>query len=187
MVHCAQNLERFFADLKNAEQLMQHIVECEHEGDHITRQVHEVLDHAFLTSWLDKSDATDLADKLDSFLDGMRAVARSIRLYGILEGRREVTRFTEIAVSVAKMVKEMIGHLEHKDHSRVVEHYQTVSGLEQEADDLRDIAVKELWKETADDPRSFIAWKEIIEGLEKITDRGHHISQSILSISRKSQ
>jgi predicted phosphate transport protein (TIGR00153 family) len=187
IVQCAQNLERFFADLKAAEQIMQHIVECEHEGDHITRQVHEVLDRAFLTSWLDKSDATDLADNLDNFLDGMRAVARSVRLYGVLEVRREVAKFTAIVVSIAKLVEEMLRHLKCKDYANVAEHYQTVSRLEQEADDLRDIAIKDLWKETVADPRSFIAWKEIIEGLEKISDRGHHISQTILSICRKCQ
>jgi predicted phosphate transport protein (TIGR00153 family) len=187
IVECARELERFFADLRNSEPIMQHIVECEHEGDHITRQVHEALDRAFITSWLDKSDATELADHLDSFLDAIRSVARSVRLYDLLDGRKETAEFTAITVAVANLVEAMIHDLGVKDYSKIAEHHQKVTNLEKQADDLRDITIKRLWQETSADPRSFIAWKEIIEGLEKISDRGHHISQVILSICRKAQ
>ncbi|MBI4832559.1 MAG: DUF47 family protein [Candidatus Lindowbacteria bacterium] len=187
IIGCAQELERFFDNLANSEQIMQYIVECEHHGDELTMQLHEVLDRAFITSWLDKSDATDLADNLDSFLDAIRGVARCARLYGVVEGRKEASELTDIVVAVAQLVESSIHALKAKDYSKVVENHERISQLERKADDLRDTTIKSLWQETVKDPRSFVSWKEIIEGLEKITDRGHHISQVIVSIIRKSQ
>ncbi|MBI5115374.1 DUF47 family protein [Candidatus Poribacteria bacterium] len=187
IIECARELERFFGNLENGEQIMQYIVECEHHGDDLTRELHEVLDRAFITSWLDKSDATDLANNLDSFLDSIRGVARCARLYGVVEGRKEASQLTDIVVAVAQLVEASVQHLIAKDYSKVVENHERIAQMERKADDLRDMGIKSLWQETEKDPRSFISWKEIIEGLEKIADRGHHISQVIVSIIRKSQ
>ncbi len=186
LVKCAEELRNFFENLHNGEQFMQRIVEHEHKGDDLTYELYEVLDHALITSWLDKYDAINLADHLDSFLDAIRGVARSARLFGIVECRSQAGEFTAIIVEVARLVESLVADLKEKEFSRIVTHHENVSDLERKADDLRDIALRRLWEDTTDNPRLFIAWKEIIEGLEKITDRGNHISQIILSTARKS-
>ena len=190
IVSGAEQLQQFFNDLRQGESTMQRIVELEHQGDQLTQQIHTVLDRAFITSWLDKSDATHLANQLDNFLDAMRAVARCTRLYSLALVPAEAVEFTQIILQLSLLVKQLVVDLRQKDFSAVNDHHRQISLLEQKGDDLRDRAINRLcqeqhWESPPLSLIDFFLWKEIIEGLEKVTDRGHHIAQIILSISRK--
>ncbi len=186
-VSCADELRRFFDDIENSETIMQRIAEQEHQGDDLTQKVHQLLDRTFIISWLDKEDATHLADHLDSFLDASRGMARHVRIYDLTEVRPRAKEITESICEIADGVQALMTAFIKKDFASVTKHHDAISQLERKVDDLRDLAIRQLWQETDNDCRQFIAWRDVFEGLEKVADRGHHIAQIILSLARKSQ
>ena len=58
---------------------IQKINRLKNDADSLKKQINEIIDHAFIISWIDKYDATHLVNDLDACIRSIRKVANILR------------------------------------------------------------------------------------------------------------
>jgi uncharacterized protein len=154
------------------------IKDLEHLGDELTHAVIAELNKTFITP-IDREDIHDLSAALDDVLDVIDQTAVRIVLFQI---RVPITDIPEMAAVFLSQVKELqaaINRLQDNDH--VVERCVEINRLENDADRLFQSAIGSLFKEVKD-PIDVIKRKEIIESMERATDKAEDVSNVLESI-----
>jgi len=93
-VTCAKTLLQLFNQIEKAPTLLQEIIEFEHIGDQIARQVFVLLDETFIVA-IDKEQLEILISELDDIVDGMRNAAEYFVAYEIMATRPEARVMAE--------------------------------------------------------------------------------------------
>jgi predicted phosphate transport protein (TIGR00153 family) len=146
--------------------LIRQIKEREHEGDHLTHEVVDLLNRTFVTPF-DRDDMYRLAGAIDDICDHIDEAADNLGTYG-------VERVPEKAVEQAQVIHQAAGNLDaavqrlegFKDsQTQLIE----LRRLEDEGDRLVRDAVAELFQ-NVHDPIAVIRWKDIHERLEEACD-----------------
>ncbi|MFB3789320.1 MAG: DUF47 domain-containing protein [bacterium] len=185
---CAQELKRLFdAGVEERPVHTQRIARFKEEGDQLKRRLNEILDKSFIISWIDKAEATLLANELDSCLRAMRRVAKHTYIYKIDAIRPQVRMLLECIVNMAQEIPKMIEDLRNSNFDHISARNPEIGKLETEADELYSLAVSALWREESANPLSVIKWERIFQGLERITDHERDIADTMLSIARAAQ
>ncbi|HKO27513.1 MAG TPA: DUF47 family protein, partial [Solirubrobacteraceae bacterium] len=78
----ADLLERLLENFPDSRELAGEILECEHEGDRITHDIIDRLNHTFVTP-IDREDILALSSALDDIVDYTEEVADYLGLYRI--------------------------------------------------------------------------------------------------------
>ena len=142
----------------------------EHETD---RMVHTLMSHlhkTFVTP-IDREDIHRLAGKLDDILDHTEAAGSRIDLYCPNSVPREVHDLANVLLESAKLVQEMVGLLRMlKKPGRIMELTVEINRLEDQADYIRRSTIARLFRDEKD-PFELIKWKDILEYMERGTDR----------------
>jgi uncharacterized protein len=142
------------------------IVECEHEGDRITHDIIQRLNHSFVTPF-DREDIIALASGLDDVIDYIEEIADFLGLYRIEAPMLQAQEMaTVLRQSVAALCSAVPGLRSLQD---VHEFTAEVNRLEDEGDRLHRDAVASLF-ERGIDPMMVIRWKDIFERLEDAID-----------------
>src|SRR6201995_5692718 len=81
-VLAAELLEQLLTNYPDNRELAGEILECEHEGDRITHEIIDRLNHTFVTP-IDREDILALASALDDIVDYTEEVADYLGLYRI--------------------------------------------------------------------------------------------------------
>ncbi len=81
-MQAADLLERMLVNFPDTRELAGEILECEHEGDRITHDIIDRLNHTFVTP-IDREDILALASALDDIVDYTEEVADYLGLYQI--------------------------------------------------------------------------------------------------------
>jgi uncharacterized protein len=156
-------LERFPRD---GDELIREIKEREHEGDHLTHEVVDLLNRTFVTPF-DRDDMYRLAGAIDDVCDHVDEAADNLGTYG-------VERVPEKAVEQARVIHQAAHNLDaavqrlegFKDsQAQLIE----LRRLEDEGDRLVRDAVADLFR-SVEDPIALIRWKDIHERLEEACD-----------------
>jgi uncharacterized protein Yka (UPF0111/DUF47 family) len=115
-------------------------------------------------------------------LDLIEEAATCINLYEIQEMKPEVRTFCRILLDGAKALGDAVKLLRNlRDTKTIIEKCKYISKLEQEGDFILHSAMARLFKEEKD-PFNLIKWKEILELLEKATDKCHDVTKTIEDI-----
>jgi uncharacterized protein len=142
------------------------IVDCEHDGDRITHDIIDRLNHSFVTPF-DREDIIALASALDDVVDFIEEIADFLGLYRIEAPMQQAQEMaTVLRQSVSALCSGVPGLRSLQDlHSCTIE----VNRLEDEGDRLYRDAVASLF-ERGIDPMIVIRWKDIFERLEDAID-----------------
>jgi predicted phosphate transport protein (TIGR00153 family) len=142
------------------------IVDCEHDGDRITHDIIDRLNHSFVTPF-DREDIIALASALDDVVDFIEEIADFLGLYRIEAPMQQAQEMaTVLRQSVTALCSGVPGLRSlHDLHSCTIE----VNRLEDEGDRLFRDAVASLF-ERGIDPMIVIRWKDIFERLEDAID-----------------
>ena len=156
-------LERFPAG--NGD-LITRIKEREHEGDHLTHEVVDLLNRTFVTPF-DRDDMYRLAGAIDDVCDHVDEAAGNLATYGIEQVPEKAVDQARVIHQAARNLDSAVQRLEgFKDSQpQLVE----LRRLEDEGDRLVRDAVGELFN-TEPDPIAIIRWKDIHERLEDACD-----------------
>jgi uncharacterized protein Yka (UPF0111/DUF47 family) len=158
--------------------------DLERRGDEITHQIFDALNRTFVTP-LDRDDITDLAGRLDDFVDTVEQAVRRIWLYRIDEPTEHARLLARIISEQGTLIAGTVPHLQNRrqwDH--MLECAIDIQRLENEADDVLDQALAEQF-DGVNDIRSLIKgirWGEIYQDLEDATDRGEDIANTLEGI-----
>jgi predicted phosphate transport protein (TIGR00153 family) len=177
----AQALGDLLEHYSEVERKARRVRDLEHRGDEITHQIFDALNRTFVTP-LDREDITDLAGRLDDFVDAIEQAVRRIWLYHIDEPTEDARLLARIIGEQAKLIAGTVPHLENKGQWDHLLHCTIdIKRLENEADDVLDRALMGLF-EGVEDVRGLIKgirWREIYQDLEDATDRGEDVANAL--------
>ncbi|HXO08276.1 MAG TPA: DUF47 family protein [Solirubrobacteraceae bacterium] len=179
MMHASDLLDEMLADYPEDKHLAQEILDCEHEGDRITHDIIDRLNHTFVTP-IDREDILALASALDDVVDYTEEVADYLGLYKIEAPMDQAIRLARVLKLASAQVAEAIPRLRgFRDISRYT---VEINRLENEGDRITREAVASLF-DGGIDPMVVIRWKDLFERLEAAidaTERVAHIIEGIV-------
>lgn len=173
-LECQTGEERkeFFRKIKEKERL----------GDELSHKIFEELSSSFITPF-DREDIHLLADKLDDVIDRINSCAKRIAIYNPKKNNPYEKSLGEIVKKDAECVNDAMEELGsiRKNAAKLKQHCKTLHDLENEADDVYETAIINLFEEEKDGIE-LIKMKEILNELEKTTDAAEHVGKILRTI-----
>ncbi len=179
ILEAAEILKKMVAEPQGELQKMAtRIKDLEHLGDELTHQVIAELNKTFITP-IDREDIHDLSAALDDVLDVIDQTAGRIVLFQIRVPIKEVPEMAAVLLNQVRELSAAVTRLQDNNH--VVERCVEINRLENDADRLFQLAIGRLFEEVKD-PIDVIKRKEIIESVERATDKAEDVSNVLESI-----
>ena len=151
-------------------ELSRKIKDFEHEGDKITYKIFEELNRNFLTP-LDREDIRDLTSALDDVLDIIDSIASRIVLYKVESMSNDMRGLLEVILKSVEQLHIAVKRLrkihQNKDLRLI---FEEIHKLEEDGDKIYHEGIARLFEKERD-PITLIKQKEILEALERTTDR----------------
>src|SRR5246127_6005418 len=178
ILQAADLLDRMLRNFPDSKDLAREILICEQEGDRITHDIIDRLNHTFVTP-IDREDILALASALDDIVDYTEEVADYLGLY-------KIEAPMDQAIWLARVLKEASGQIAEAIPSlrgfRDISRYTVeVNRLENEGDRITREAVASLF-DGGIDPMVVIRWKDIFERLEAAIDAAERAANIIEGI-----
>jgi predicted phosphate transport protein (TIGR00153 family) len=168
----AELLEQMMIGYPDTKSLARDILECEHDGDRITHDIIDRLNHTFVTP-IDREDILALASAMDDIADYTEEVADYLGLYKIEAPMDQAIRLARVLREAAQRVSEAIPRLRG---FRDISHYTVeINRLENEGDRITREAVASLF-DGGIDPMVVIRWKDLFERLEAAIDSTERVA-----------
>ena len=171
-------LERMLVNFPDTRELAGEILECEHEGDRITRDIIDRLNHTFVTP-IDREDILALASALDDIVDYTEEVADYLGLYQIEAPMDQAISLSRVLNLACQEVGKAIPLL--RGFRDLSQHTVEVNRLENEGDKITREAVASLF-DAPIDPMVVIRWKDLFERLEAAIDAAEHVANILEGI-----
>jgi hypothetical protein len=171
-------LDRMLAGYPDEKHLAGEILDCEHEGDRITHDIIDRLNHTFVTP-IDREDILALASALDDIVDYTEEVADYMGLYKIEAPMDQAIRLAQVLREASEQIAEAIPLLHgFRDISRYT---VEINRLENEGDRISRAAVASLF-DGGIDPMVVIRWKDLFERLEAAIDSTERVANILEGI-----
>jgi hypothetical protein len=180
MLRAASLLHELLASWPDNPQLAGEILDLEHEGDRITHDVIDRLNHSSVTP-IDRQDILALASALDDVVDYVEEVADYLGLYKIEAPMEQSIRLARVLTDATQQIAEALGEL--RGIEDITLHTVEVNRLEKEGDRITREAVASLF-DGGIDPMVVIRWKDLFERLEAgvdATERAANIIEGIVT------
>jgi uncharacterized protein len=174
----ADLLDRLLADYPDNAHLAQEILNCEHEGDRITHDIIDRLNHTFVTP-IDREDILALASALDDVVDYTEEVADYLGLYKIEAPMDQAIKLAHVLKAAARQIADAIPRL--RGFRDITQHTVEVNRLENEGDRITREAVASLF-DGGIDPMVVIRWKDVFERLEAAVDATERVANILEGI-----
>ena len=175
----ADLLEQLLVNYPDSRELAGQILECEHEGDRITHDIIDRLNHTFVTP-IDREDILALASALDDIVDYAEEVADYMGLYKIEAPMDQAISLARVLNAACRAIGQAIPML-RGFKPEISEHTVEVNRLENEGDRLTREAVASLF-DARIDPMVVIRWKDLFERLEAAIDSTEHVADILYGI-----
>ncbi len=179
IVRAADLLDQMLRTFPERAELARDILICEQEGDRITHDIIQRLNHTFVTP-IDREDIYELASGLDDIVDFTEEVADYMGLYKIEAPMEQAQRLAHILLESSRQIAEAMPRMRtFKD----ISHYVVeIHRLENDGDRVSREAMASLF-DNGIDPMVVIRWKDIFERLESAidaTERAANILEGIV-------
>ena len=179
VVLAADLLERLLVNYPDNRELAREILDCEHEGDRITHEIIDRLNHTFVTP-IDREDVLALASGLDDIVDYTEEVADYLGLYHVEAPMDQAISQAHVLSAACQEIGKALPLL--RDFKTEISEYTAeVNRLENEGDRITREAVASLF-DARIDPMVVIRWKDIFERLEAAIDSTEHVADILYGI-----
>ncbi len=178
ILQAADLLDRMLRNFPDSKLLARDILICEQEGDRITHDIINRLNHTFVTP-IDREDILALASALDDIVDYTEEVADYLGLYKIEAPMDQAIRLAHVLLEASRQIAQAIPRLRG---FRDISHYTVeINRLENEGDRITREAVASLF-DGGIDPMVVIRWKDLFERLEAAIDATEHVANILEGI-----
>jgi|SRR5579875_2078881 len=181
VARAAELLERMLAEYPDSRELASEIRHCEHEGDRITHEIIDRLNHMVRAPQrqqdagvpIERQDILALASALDDIVDYTEEVADYLGLYRIEAPMDQALELAGVLRRATREIAEAIpGLRDFRDLSR---HTVEINRLENEGDRVTREAVASLF-DGGIDPIVVIRWKDVFERQEAAIDATERVA-----------
>jgi predicted phosphate transport protein (TIGR00153 family) len=176
--HASDLLDRMLSNFPDSKELARDILVCEQEGDRITHDIIDRLNHTFVTP-IEREDILALASALDDIVDYTEEVADYLGLYKIEAPMDQAIRLARVLKAASRQIAEAIPRLRGFQD---ISHYTVeINRLENEGDRITREAVASLF-DGGIDPMVVIRWKDLFERLEAAIDAAEKVANILEGI-----
>ena len=177
----ARALVDLFADYKEVARKIDAIHRIEREGDELTHAILTKLNQTFITPF-DREDIHQLASKLDDVLDFINAAGARIVMYRITAPPLAAGDLARIILMQCQELQKAVSLMQK--NGNILAHCVEINRLENEADLVAQQAIAELF-EYEKDPITLIKVKELLEFLERATDKAEDVANVLETVVLK--
>lgn len=168
-------------DANEKANITRQIKEYEDKGDHVAHTIYEELNRTFITPF-DREDIHKLASSMDDVLDFINGCSQKIKLYKPKEISRYSVELSELIVQASREIETSIKELRNlKMPYKINDACIRINEIENQADDIYHHAISDFF-ETEKDAIELIKKNEIVQTLEKATDKAEDVSDVLKSI-----
>ena len=178
ILQAADLLDRLLSGYPESKDLAGEILECEHEGDRITHDIIDRLNHTFVTP-IDREDILALASALDDIVDYTEEVADYLGLYRIEAPMDQAIRLARVLKAAARQIADAMPRL--RGFRDISTYTVEINRLENEGDRITREAVASLF-DGGIDPMVVIRWKDVFERLEAAIDSTERVANILEGI-----
>jgi uncharacterized protein len=180
VAECARRLQALVTDFADTTAKHGAVIECERNGDRLTREILRRLDSTFVTPF-DREDIHALAEELDDVADDMLAVSELLQLLPVDDILPELKEQADILVQMADAVVGLLGTL--REMKGVQPHLEAIDRLETEGDTIYRRTLARLFRDY--EAIEVLKWKDIVEAMEAALNTVEDIADVVESIVLK--
>lgn len=185
IVTAAKTLLAILGDLAEAEAMAKHLVDLEHEGDRITREILTRLATTFIARF-DRDEIYALARGLEDVTDAIEEAGALIVVHGISQPLQGVLEQARVLVRAAEHTAVGMRGLRQPGPERLAVYLMAIEVLERDGDRLYRRVVAELYQFTGEHPaRHVLRWKDITDGLEDALNELARVAYTVQGIALK--
>lgn len=172
-------------DFERSEHKLARLKDIENQADAVTHVIYQKMHQTFITP-IDREDIYALANKMDSIMDMIEAVAIRMYIYKVRRVAPELKELARILNNSIASIKRIIFLLRQnkKNKGEIMELCIKINSLENEADYVLRQAMAHLF-EREKDAMELLKWKEIFERIETATDVCEDVSNVVEGIVLK--
>lgn len=178
----ARTLVDLFANYQDVEKQIERIHRIEREGDELTHAILTKLNQTFITPF-DREDIHELASKLDDVLDFVNAASARLVMYRITAPPAAAGELAAIILRQCQELQKAVSLMQK--NGNILGHCVEINRLENEADQVCQQAIARLF-EGEKDPINLIKIKELLEFLERATDKAEDVANVLETVVLKS-
>jgi predicted phosphate transport protein (TIGR00153 family) len=158
------------------------IKDLERKGDDVSHRIFEELSTSFITPF-DREDIHMLADCLDDVIDRINSCSKRIAIYNPKQNNDKAFDLCTVVKKDATCINEAMDELGalRKNAVHLKGLCKSLHDLENEADDLYELAIMTLFEEEKDSIE-LVKTKEILSELEKATDAAERVGKVLKTI-----
>ena len=177
----ARALVELFADYRDVDSRIESIRRIEREGDELTHAILTKLNQTFITPF-DREDIHQLASKLDDVLDFINAAGARTVMYRIADPPPAAGELARIILMQSQELQKALSLMQK--NGDILGHCVEINRLENEADQVSQQAIAKLF-EYEKDPINLIKVKELLEFLERATDKAEDVANVLETVVLK--
>jgi uncharacterized protein len=177
----ARTLVDLFANYQDVEKKIEQIHRIEREGDELTHAILTKLNQTFITPF-DREDIHELASKLDDVLDFINASGARIAMYRITAPPPAAGELAAIILQQCQELQQSVSLMQK--NGNILAHCVEINRLENEADQVAQQAIADLF-DREKDPINLIKIKELLEFLERATDKAEDVANVLETVVLK--
>jgi uncharacterized protein len=177
----ARALVDLFADYQDVEKKIEEIRRIERDGDELTHAILTKLNQTFITP-IDREDIHQLASKLDDVLDFINAAGARLGMYRITTPPPAAAEMAKIILMQSQELQKAVSLMQK--NGNILAHCVEINRLENEADLVSQQAIARLF-ECEKDPINLIKIKELLEFLERATDKAEDVANVLETVVLK--
>jgi len=170
-----------FANYRDVEKQIEQIHHIEREGDELTHAILTKLNQTFITPF-DREDIHQLASKLDDVLDFINAAGARIVMYRITTPPPAAGELARMILMQSQELQKAVSLMQK--NGNILVHCVEINRLENEADLVAQQAIATLF-ECEKDPINLIKIKELLEFLERATDKAEDVADVLETVVLK--
>jgi len=177
----ARTLVDLFANYQDVEKKIDEIHRIEREGDELTHAILTKLNQTFITPF-DREDIHQLASKLDDVLDFINAAGARLVMYRIAAPPPAAGELARFILMQSQELQKAVSLMQK--NGNILAHCVEINRLENEADLVAQQAIARLF-ECERDPINLIKIKELLEFLERATDKAEDVADVLETVVLK--
>jgi uncharacterized protein len=181
LVTGARVMSELFSHYQDVEKTIENIQKIERQGDELTHGVMTKLNQTFITPF-DREDIHQLASSLDDVLDFINASGARLVMYRITNPPPAAGDLAKIILLQSEELHKAVGLLQK--NGAILTHCVEINRLENEADQVAQKGIAELFDHEKD-PITLIKLKELLEFLERATDKAEDAANVLETVVLK--
>jgi len=183
LVTGARTLVDLFASYRDVEKTIDTVQQIERHGDELTHNVLTKLNQTFITPF-DREDIHQLASSLDDVLDFVNASGARLVMYRITNPPPAAGELAKIILLQSQELQKAVSLLQKQKNGDVLAHCVEINRLENEADQVSQKGITQLF-DNEKDPINLIKTKELLEFLERATDKAEDAANVLETVVLK--